>query len=402
MADREDNEPGRPTISGLDLMKEASGFAGDDGLPWDAVARAAAYLQRAGYIEWLYEPWPNDPAEPRTELIDQRLFQRMRDIGVTAPGRTQLTQQHSRDDLQSATGAEAPFWHVIVVPVNAKRKEGWREAIATDKNRAWVEQRVLGPRRRGESIAIGGRIFDWADVEQLKITNSDESAADAIPRIEAEWAQSGAIAGGDPEWKAAHSANDMTDDLIDGPPGTATEDGPASTRVNRKAVMVVYGRDSEARRAMFEFLHALHLEPLEWSKLIEGTGKATPYIGEVLEKAFEAAAAVVVLLTPDDEARLREPFQERDDQEHERELTPQARPNVLFEAGMAFGIHANRTVLVELGKIRPFSDVGGRHAVRLNGTAAPLREIARRLATAGCEVDESGDDWATPDRFPER
>jgi hypothetical protein len=96
MADREDNEPGRPTVTGTDLMQMAAGFAGDDGLAWDAVARAAAYLQRAGYIEWLYEPWSNNPTDPRAEFIDSSLFQRMREIGVTAEGRAQVARRRAQ------------------------------------------------------------------------------------------------------------------------------------------------------------------------------------------------------------------------------------------------------------------------------------------------------------------
>jgi hypothetical protein len=109
-----------------------------------------------------------------------------------------------------------------------------------------------------------------------------------------------------------------------------------------------------------------------------------------------------VLFTPDDEAKLRDEFVGDNDPDYERRLTPQARPNVLFEAGMAFGIHPDRTVLVEIGQLRPFSDVFGRHVVRLNGTAGPLRDIAGRLKAAGCAVDDGGDDWADPERFPKR
>jgi hypothetical protein len=86
---------------------------------------------------------------------------------------------------------------------------------------------------------------------------------------------------------------------------------------DRRAVMVVHGRNEDARRAMFDFLRALKLKPLEWSTLISGTGKAAPYVGEVLEHAFERAAGVVVLFTPDDHARLREAFRGANEPDYE-------------------------------------------------------------------------------------
>ena len=405
MADRERREPGALTMFGTQLVQQAQagGLAAGDDLAMEAIARAAAHLKRLGYIEWSYIPTPNvDRPEPRLEFVDSAFIQRVQEIHVTDKGHTALANRERKVVTRDVV-EEPRYWHVIVVPTHKKRKEGWREAVAIDKDRDWVETRILAPRRRGESFALKGMTFNWSDVEQVKITVSESPAAEAIPRIEAERRNSPVIAVGvDSEWKAANESTDVTDDLIDGPPGTAAEAGPAPSRVNSKAVMVVYGRDSEARRAMFDFLRALKLDPQEWGRLIEQTGKAAPYVGEVLERAFEEAAAVVVLLTPDDEVRLRDGLQSADDPEYEQELTPQGRPNVLFEAGMAFGIHADRTVLVELGKLRPFSDVGGRHVVRLDGSPQPLREIARRLKAAGCDVDESGDDWAVPTRFPQR
>lgn len=62
---------------------------------------------------------------------------------------------------------------------------------------------------------------------------------------------------------------------------------------------------------------------------------------------------------------------------------------------MAFGRHPDRTILVEMGKVRAFSDVEGRHAVRLDNDQRNRKELAQRLETAGCEVDLSGDDWLT-------
>lgn len=165
-----------------------------------------------------------------------------------------------------------------------------------------------------------------------------------------------------------------------------------------EAVFVVYGRNDAARAAMFDFLTALGLEPLTWEKLLATTGEAAPFVGEVLAAGFRVAQAVVVLLTPDDEARLRPSLQGPRDPSYEKELTPQARPNVLFEAGMALVSHRKQTVLVELGQLRPFSDVAGRHTIRMNDSAEQRQALASRLRTAGCPVDLSGN-WRQAGNF---
>lgn len=159
-------------------------------------------------------------------------------------------------------------------------------------------------------------------------------------------------------------------------------------------VFVVHGRNLDARNALFDFLRALGLRPLEWNQALKLTKEGSPYIGQVLDHAFFAAQAVIVLLTPDDIAYLRRDYASRDD-DPDLKPTPQARPNVLFEAGMAFGRNLERTILVELGSVRPFSDVAGRHALRMDGTAEKRAELAERLRTAGCLVDTSGTDWLT-------
>ena len=163
--------------------------------------------------------------------------------------------------------------------------------------------------------------------------------------------------------------DDVTDDFITGPPGSELEERPAQVKdllppTDTREVFVVHGRNLAARDALFEFLRAVDLHPMEWSEAVQATGKATPYTGEILDVAFSRSHAVVVLLTPDDEARLRKSLRATNEPPHETQLTGQARPNVLFEAGMAMARSQDRTILVELGNLRPFSDVGGRHTVK--------------------------------------
>ena len=164
-------------------------------------------------------------------------------------------------------------------------------------------------------------------------------------------------------------------------------------------VFVVHGRNEKVRKDMFAFLRSIGLKPLEWSQVVEATGKTMPYVGEILDTAFSKAQAVVVLMTPDDEACLRSPFRKPSDPDYEITPTPQARPNVLFEAGMAVGRSPERTILVEVGVLRPFSDVGGRLVINLDNSTEKRQELAQRLGNAGCPVDLSGTDWHTTGSF---
>jgi predicted nucleotide-binding protein len=169
--------------------------------------------------------------------------------------------------------------------------------------------------------------------------------------------------------------------------------------VDNRTVFVVHGRNDSARQAMFDFLRALDLNPLEWGQVVRATGRTNPYIGEVLEKGFSIAQAIVVLFTPDDEARLCQQFWDSRDDPHETILTGQPRQNVLLEAGMALGRDPDRTIIVELGRLRPISDLGGRHVVRMDNSQKGRVELKNRLEIAKCAVNATGVDWLAAGNF---
>lgn len=152
-------------------------------------------------------------------------------------------------------------------------------------------------------------------------------------------------------------------------------------------IFVVHGRNLEIRDILFEFLKSIGLHPIEWEEAVSITGEGSPLTWHVLEKGFSSPRAVIVLMTPDDEARLRKTFWQDADDRYEREFTPQARPNVLFEAGMALTKYPDRTIIVEIGRLRPFSDLLGRQTIRLGNTSRPWKALAKRLKTLKCPVD---------------
>jgi predicted nucleotide-binding protein len=164
-------------------------------------------------------------------------------------------------------------------------------------------------------------------------------------------------------------------------------------------VFVVHGRDGAARTALYAFLRSLGVVPIEWNAALKLSHKAAPYVGEVLEAVFARARAIVVLLTPDDLAQLRPDLLLPADAPFERRLMGQARPNVLFECGMAFSSHPDRTVVVQIGTIRPFSDIVGRHVVHMTNEFSKRQELATKLQNAGCDVDISGPDWVSVGDF---
>ena len=132
---------------------------------------------------------------------------------------------------------------------------------------------------------------------------------------------------------------------------------------------------------------------MEWDHIVSLTGKGSPYVGEILDKGLDVAQAIVVLFTGDDLAKI-DPvlLSEGDSEEY---LTPQPRPNVILEAGMALAKNPDRTIIVQIGKIRDISDLTGRHIIHLKDTPESRKQLLDRLHTAGCDTDLVGNDWMT-------
>lgn len=158
--------------------------------------------------------------------------------------------------------------------------------------------------------------------------------------------------------------------------------------MDRRKIFVVHGRDMRPVSVIQQYLQHLHLEMMSWSAARALTGKPSPHTYEIVEAGMRGAAAVLVIFSPDDLARVKDDFS--DDDDPDRALQGQARQNVLLEAGMAFAMSRERTVFVQTARTREISDIAGFNWVPLNGLYDSRKDLKERLVQAGATV-RSGD-----------
>jgi len=273
----------------------------------------------------------------------------------------------------------------IHIRIRRLRGQGDGRTIAFNRSEEWVSERIVGPWSRGEDLVVNGEHWNPRDI-QVTLRETDDS-------IDAEEASLTAWIG------EAETGRDRTDEFLEGAAGDAAPNDATGFADDRRKVMIVHGRNAALRDSLFTFLRSIDLRPLEWNQLVGSASSGAPYIGQVLDAAFSQCQAVVVFSTPDDVAYLRPDLVPDGDPDGESVPGPQARPNVYLEAGMALGRFPTRTIFVEVGSMRPASDLAGRHAVRLNEGPECRRDLAMRLEDAGCEVNTDGTDWLSAGIF---
>jgi hypothetical protein len=160
--------------------------------------------------------------------------------------------------------------------------------------------------------------------------------------------------------------------------------GQIEQETQRRTVYTVYGQKTDEVKAIQHFLEQAGLIVFDKENAVELVQTAAPFREEELAAAFKHAKAVIVFLTGEEKARLCKTFQQKYDQDFEKIYSPQPTPEQLFEAGYAFGMFPKRTILVQIGEVRPFSDIAGRHILHFTGTNEDYYVLRTRLTIAGC------------------
>ncbi|MEZ4788915.1 MAG: nucleotide-binding protein [Flavobacteriales bacterium] len=135
-------------------------------------------------------------------------------------------------------------------------------------------------------------------------------------------------------------------------------------------VFIVHGRDHQALAELSKFVRSLGLEVLPFEHVANDKG-GNPFVADVVSEGIQQAELVLVLFTPDELAALYDPVSGNLARNERSGSRWQARPNVIFEAGIAFAMKRERTALLTLGAdVELFSDVSGMHFVNLANPGA--------------------------------
>ena len=150
---------------------------------------------------------------------------------------------------------------------------------------------------------------------------------------------------------------------------------PRDERTNTNKVFVVHGRDDGTRQVVARFIEKLDLEPV----LLDEQADKGRTIIEKFEQEAEEVRFAVILLTPDDEGRLRS---------EEAELKPRARQNVIFELGYFWrALGPNRVCALKKGEVETPSDYDGVIYIPLDDAEGWKMGLIRELKAAGFDVD---------------
>lgn len=251
------------------------------------------------------------------------------------------------------------YYHVII----SQKSSRSHDEVKLDLTKDEVLTRFIEPYENGDSLFINGKTVQLNDLERIRITCSSQASNEIIKQIEFEDMNShiAVIGGPSNEWRAADRSKDVTDEFIQGAPGTKKKKkfigkneklSKEKEDFSNKEVFIVHGHDDKLKNDLEIFLREIKLEPIVLHR--------KPDEGLTVIEKFEKHSNVgfaFVLLTPDD---IAYPSTQLNVPDNERNYESRARQNVIFEFGY-FAAKLGRSrvcCLYKEGTTLP-SDLGG-------------------------------------------
>lgn len=159
------------------------------------------------------------------------------------------------------------------------------------------------------------------------------------------------------------------------PQHIGTSNAPKGQAMNTDKIFIVHGRDEGAKHQVARLIGELGLEPVI---LDEQADEGRTIIAKFEQKAMGVGFAVV-LLTPDDEGRLKG---------EDSDPRPRARQNVIFELGYFIGsLGRNRVCALTKGDVDLPSDYDGVVYIPLDDAGGWKLKLVKELQEVGFDVD---------------
>ncbi len=219
------------------------------------------------------------------------------------------------------------YYHVRITTKSDRGNDERKLDLSKDQ----LTEKVIKPYENGSNIFINGKSIEPDDIERVKINRTAEnskflSAINCLTASE--------------EWCVTDQGEDITDELIKGPPGyKKSENKKESSKKEKiisknKKVFVVHGHDEEMKQNAARVLEKLDLEPII---LHEQPNKGKTII-EKFEDCSEDISFAIVLLSPDDKGCEVKKFSES--------AKSRTRQNVILELGYFIGKLGRNNVFV--------------------------------------------------------
>ncbi|HDX9549358.1 TPA: nucleotide-binding protein [Bacillus thuringiensis] len=248
-----------------------------------------------------------------------------------------------------------------------------------------LEERYLSRYRKGEDFTLNGRVIKINDIQKMSINVSEnENELDIlVDRIEYEDQKSPLVRVGGPsrKWRAAGRLKDVSDELLEGPPGYMLKEVTevaASVEVDNTKVFIVHGHDDNLKQQLEIFLNGIGIKPV----VLHREANEGLTVLEKFEKHSDVQYAFV-LLTPDD---IGCSVKER--AKSVEEYSFRARQNVIFELGFFIGKlgRAKVCTLYKEGVELP-NDISGLVYQKVNDNIEDVGyHIMKELRAAGLKV----------------
>ncbi|MBX3119304.1 MAG: nucleotide-binding protein [Fimbriimonadaceae bacterium] len=158
-------------------------------------------------------------------------------------------------------------------------------------------------------------------------------------------------------------------------------------RLNKNNLALIFGRDDVATNCIRRVVKSLSVNLIDFQFAKIKGESADDFNHEIIDRLFESCDGAIVILSPDERAILRPQLHRHASDAKEKY---QARPNVIFEHGIALGKFGRRVIVVQFGDVELHSDVAGLHPFRWSDAKSMRNQLSDRLSAMGYSVKATG------------